>query len=62
MATAREQLADMLGSAAIMAEQCGHLAIMAERPDIGLHVIPEGTCAESLVLIRTVEEQWKTRI
>jgi transcriptional regulator with XRE-family HTH domain len=103
----------LIGSAAIMAEQCGHLAIMAGRPDIGLHVIPEGTnvglwgafdiatrdsavtvrletvedmtstapelvgkvtvaferilgaalpCAESLALIRTVEEQWKTRI
>ena len=103
----------LIGSAAIMAEQCGHLATMAGRPDIGLHVIPEGTnvglwgafdiaardsavtvrletvedmtstapelvgkvtvaferilgaampCAESLALIRTVEEQWKTRI
>jgi transcriptional regulator with XRE-family HTH domain len=103
----------LIGSAAIMAEQCGHLAIMAGRPDIGLHVIPEGTnvglwgafdiatrdsavtvrletvedmtstapelvgkvtvaferilgaalpCAESLALIQTVEEQWKTRI
>jgi hypothetical protein len=103
----------LIGSAAIMAEQCGHLAIMAGRPDIGLHVIPEGTNvglwgafdiatrdnavtvrfsaledmtstapdtvgkvtvaferilgaalprAESLTLIRTMEEQWKTRI
>jgi transcriptional regulator with XRE-family HTH domain len=103
----------LIGSAAIMAEQCGHLAIMAGRPDIGLHVIPEGTNvglwgafdiaardgavtvrfsaledmtstapdtvgkvtvaferilgaalpgAESLALIRTMEEQWKTRI
>jgi transcriptional regulator with XRE-family HTH domain len=103
----------LIGSAAIMAEQCGHLAIMAGRSDIGLHVIPEGTnvglwgafdiaakdsavtvrletvedmtstapglvgkvtvaferilgaalpCAESLALVRTMEEQWKTRI
>jgi transcriptional regulator with XRE-family HTH domain len=102
-----------LGTPAIMAEQCGHLAIMAGRPDIGLHVIPEGTNvglwgafdiaardsdvtvrfsaledmtstapdtvgkvtvaferilgaalprSESLALIRTMEEQWKTRI
>ncbi len=26
-----------------MAEQCAHLAAMAERPDIALHVMPEGT-------------------
>jgi len=26
-----------------MAEQCAHLASMAERPDIALHVVPEGT-------------------
>jgi hypothetical protein len=96
-----------------MAEQCGHLASMAERPRIELHVIPEGAnvglrgalylatrdntvtvclpalqdvtstagdlvgkatwaferilgaampCAESLALIRAMEEQWKTRI
>lgn len=32
-----------IGSPAIMAEQCAHLADMAERPDIALHVIPEGT-------------------
>jgi transcriptional regulator with XRE-family HTH domain len=103
----------LIGSPAVMAEQCGHLATMAGRPDIGLHVVAEGTnmglwgafdiaardsavtvrletvedmtstapglvgkvtvaferilgaalpCAESLALIRTVEEQWKTRI
>jgi transcriptional regulator with XRE-family HTH domain len=102
-----------VGTPSIMAEQCGQLAIMAGRPDIGLHVIPEGTNvglwgafdiaakdgavtvrfsaledmtstapdtvdkvtvaferilgaalprAESLTLIRTMEEQWKTRI
>lgn len=66
-----------VGTPAIMAEQYGHLAIMAGRPDIGLHVVPEGTNvglwgafdigaalprAESLALIRTMEEQWKTRI
>jgi len=33
----------LIGSPAVMAEQCAHLAIMAERPDIALHVIPEGT-------------------
>jgi Domain of unknown function (DUF5753)/Helix-turn-helix domain len=32
-----------VGSAAIMAEQCGHLASLAERPDIALHVLPEGS-------------------
>jgi len=35
----------LIGSAAIMAEQCAHLANMAERPDIALHVIPAGTNA-----------------
>jgi transcriptional regulator with XRE-family HTH domain len=103
----------LIGSPAVMAEQCGHLATMAGRPDIGLHVVAEGTNvglwgafdiaardsavtvrfsaledmtstaadlvgkmtvaferilgaalphAESLALIRTMEEQWKTRI
>jgi transcriptional regulator with XRE-family HTH domain len=32
----------LIGSAPVMAEQCAHLAAMAERPDIALHVIPEG--------------------
>jgi hypothetical protein len=32
-----------VGSAQIMAEQCGHLVKMAQRPDISVHVIPEGT-------------------
>jgi hypothetical protein len=32
----------MIGSAPVMAEQCAHLAIMAERPRIALHVVPEG--------------------
>jgi transcriptional regulator with XRE-family HTH domain len=32
-----------IGSPAIMAEQCAYLAAMAERADIALHVIPEGT-------------------
>ena len=31
-----------LGSPEIMAEQCAHLATVAERPDIALHVVPEG--------------------
>jgi hypothetical protein len=103
----------LIGSAEVMVEQCAHLASMAERPDIALHVIPEGTnvglwgafdlatrdnmttvCltaledmtstadhlvvkamqayerilgaalprTESLALIRTAEEQWKTQI
>jgi len=33
----------LIGSPAIMAEQCAHLVSLAERPDIALHVIPEGT-------------------
>jgi Domain of unknown function (DUF5753) len=33
----------LIGSAPVMAEQCDHLASTAERPDIALHVIPEGT-------------------
>ncbi len=33
----------LIGSASVMAEQCAHLASMAERPDIALHVVPEGT-------------------
>jgi transcriptional regulator with XRE-family HTH domain len=33
----------LIGSAEVMAEQCAHLASMAERPDIALHVVPEGT-------------------
>ena len=32
-----------IGSPAIMAEQCAHLITVTERPDIALHVIPEGT-------------------
>jgi transcriptional regulator with XRE-family HTH domain len=31
-----------VGTPAIMSEQCAHLAIMAERPDVAVHVIPEG--------------------
>jgi transcriptional regulator with XRE-family HTH domain len=33
----------LIGSAAVMAEQCAHLVTMAERPRIALHVIPERT-------------------
>ena len=33
----------LIGSAAVLAEQCAHLAAMAERPDVALHVVPEGT-------------------
>lgn len=32
----------LIGSAPVMAEQCAHLAAIAERPDIALHVVPEG--------------------
>ena len=103
----------LIGSAAVMAEQCGHLAELAERPDIALHVIAEGVNvglwgafdiaardgavtvrleqvedipstapglvgtvtvaferilgaalprADSLAIIRTAEERWKTQI
>jgi Domain of unknown function (DUF5753)/Helix-turn-helix domain len=102
-----------IGSPAIMAEQCTYLATMAERPNIAVHVVPEGVnvalwgafniasrdglitvnlttlrdvtstatdlvdealrayerilgaalgCAESLNFLRTMEEQWKSRI
>ena len=33
----------LIGSATVMAKQCVHLAAMAERPDVALHVIPDGT-------------------
>jgi transcriptional regulator with XRE-family HTH domain len=33
----------LIGSPPVMAEQCAHLANIAERPRIELHVIPEGT-------------------
>lgn len=33
----------LIGSAPVMAEQCAHLTSMAERPDVALHVVPEGT-------------------
>jgi transcriptional regulator with XRE-family HTH domain len=32
-----------IGSASIMAEQCDHLASLAERPNVAVHVVPEGT-------------------
>jgi transcriptional regulator with XRE-family HTH domain len=32
----------VVGSPAVMSEQCGHLASMAERSMIALHVLPEG--------------------
>jgi transcriptional regulator with XRE-family HTH domain len=32
-----------IGSAAIMSEQCGHLAMLGERQDVAVHVIPHGT-------------------
>lgn len=31
-----------VGSPEIMAEQCAHLTTVTERPDIALHVVPEG--------------------
>ncbi len=33
----------LIGSATVMAEQCAHLVAMAERSDVALHVVPEGT-------------------
>lgn len=33
----------LIGSAAVMAEQCAHLAAMAEHPLVALHVVPQGT-------------------
>jgi transcriptional regulator with XRE-family HTH domain len=33
----------LIGSPAIMAEQCAHLAATAERPEVAVHMIPEGT-------------------
>jgi hypothetical protein len=32
-----------IGSATVMAEQCGYLARLAERPNVSVHVVPEGT-------------------
>jgi hypothetical protein len=32
-----------IGSAAVMAEQCAHLVELGERPNIALHIVPEGT-------------------
>lgn len=31
-----------IGSAAVMAEQCAHLITAASRPDVALHIVPEG--------------------
>lgn len=36
-------LRECVGSAAIMAEQCAYLLTLAERPNISLHVVPQGT-------------------
>lgn len=36
-------LARCIGSPAIMAEQCAHLVTLAERSNIAVHVVPEGT-------------------
>jgi transcriptional regulator with XRE-family HTH domain len=33
----------LIGSPAVMAEQCAHLAATAERPDVAVHMVPEGT-------------------
>jgi uncharacterized protein DUF5753 len=35
-------LSRCIGDATVMAEECAHLAVMAERPNIALHVVPEG--------------------
>jgi hypothetical protein len=103
----------LVGSTVVMAEQCAHLASVAERPGVTLHVLPESVCmgmwgalamategstttvcltsledinstasdmvikathayerilgaalprAESLALIRSAEESWKTQM
>jgi transcriptional regulator with XRE-family HTH domain len=36
-------LSRCIGSAAVMAEQCAHLVTLAERSNITLHVVPDGT-------------------
>jgi hypothetical protein len=36
-------LSRCIGSAAVMAEQCAHLIELAERPNVALHVVPEGS-------------------
>jgi transcriptional regulator with XRE-family HTH domain len=36
-------LSRLMGDATIMADQCAHLATMAERPNIALHIVPAGT-------------------
>jgi len=33
----------LIGSAAVMAEQCAYLVALAERSDVALHVVPDGT-------------------
>jgi hypothetical protein len=33
----------LIGSPAIMSEQCGWLATLGERPDVAVHIVPEGT-------------------
>lgn len=35
-------LSRLVGSPAVMAEQCGYLAGVAERPGLALHVLPDG--------------------
>jgi transcriptional regulator with XRE-family HTH domain len=37
----------LVGSPAVMAEQCAHLATVAERPSVALHVLPENVSAGS---------------
>jgi transcriptional regulator with XRE-family HTH domain len=32
-----------IGSAAVMAEQCAYLVSLSERPNVSVHVVPEGT-------------------
>jgi transcriptional regulator with XRE-family HTH domain len=39
----RQVLDTLVGSAAVMAEQCTYLAKVAELPGVALHVLPEGT-------------------
>jgi transcriptional regulator with XRE-family HTH domain len=42
MIISQQVLYYLVGSPAIMAEQCGHLASVAERSGMSLHVLPEG--------------------
>lgn len=42
MVISHNVLYHLVGSPAVMADQCGHLARLAERPNVAIHVLPEG--------------------